>query len=95
MSQPKRPAPDDWRRRGQERYLRGAKLVVRAYRPYSPGWEHDHCVFCWTKFSCRGDDLKQGYSTEDGCHWICAQCFGDFREEFGWQLDEDVSQEPG
>jgi hypothetical protein len=91
----KRPAPDDWRRQGQERFLSGVNLVARAYRPYRSGWEHDHCEFCGAKFSCRGGDLQHGYSTEDGYHWICAQCFGDFRDEFGWQLVDDLSPKTG
>ena len=92
MGQVKRPAPDDWRRQGQERYLSGVKLVARAYRPYRPGWEHDHCEFCGAKFSCHEGDRKSGYSTEDGYHWVCAECFADFRDEFGWELGDDPPQ---
>jgi len=95
MSRVKKPAPDDWRRQGQERYLSGVRLVARTYRPYRPGWEHDHCEFCGAKFSCCEGDLRHGYSTEDGYHWICAQCFDDFRDEFGWQLIDDLSPEGG
>ena len=92
MGQVKRPAPDDWRRQGQERYLTAARLVARSYRPYRPGWEHDHCEFCGAKFSCHERDLKSGYSTKNGYHWVCAQCFGDFKDEFGWELDDDLPQ---
>ena len=41
---------DDWRLRGQEDYLQGATLLLKAYRAWSVDWEHDHCEFCWAKF---------------------------------------------
>lgn len=94
MGQVKKPAPDDWRRQGQERFLSGVKLIERAYRPYRPGWEHDHCEFCGVKFSCHEGDRKRGYSTEDGYHWVCAECYADFRDEFGWELMESAPHEP-
>ena len=31
--------------------------------------------------------LQEGYTTEDGYHWICPTCFNDFREHFGWQIE--------
>jgi len=27
-----------------------------------------------------------GYSTVDGCHWICIDCFNDFSIEFNWDI---------
>jgi len=80
----KRPAPDDWRRQGQEEYLLGVRLTHKAYTPYRPGWEHDHCEFCGNKFSLREGDLKRGYATDDNYRWVCEPCFEDFREEFRW-----------
>ncbi len=78
---------DDWRRQGQERFLSGVKLIASVYQPYRQGWEHDHCEFCGAKFSIMGkNDMKQGYRTEDGYHWICNQCFNDFKDEFEWIL---------
>ena len=41
---------DDWRLRGQDKYLQGATLVRKRYYAHSAQWEHDHCEFCWTKF---------------------------------------------
>jgi hypothetical protein len=61
-------------------------LVARSYRPYRSDWDHDHCAFCWANFSDREGDLHRGYSTEDAYHWICAPCFVDFRDEFGWRV---------
>ncbi len=86
-----RPAPDDWRRQGQERFLNSVKLIKREYYPFREGWDHDHCEFCGDKFSLHTSDLKEGYSTEDGYHWICNQCFNDFKEEYNWQLADSRS----
>ena len=48
----KQPPPlNDWRRQGQEKYLKGAKLQLKDYCPHRPEWDHDHCEFCETKFS--------------------------------------------
>jgi hypothetical protein len=81
-----KPAADDWRRQGQERWLAGVRLIGRPYRLYRPGWDHDHCSFCWAKFSFYPGDLTWGYATEDDYHWICSCCFEDFKEEFRWQV---------
>ena len=40
----------DWRRRGQEKYLRRARLTLKCYQALSKQWEHEHCEFCWHKF---------------------------------------------
>jgi len=67
-----------------------------------PGWDHDHCAFCWAKFMAADyppeqrewreqhpEVLTAGY-TVDGPqksrHWICPRCFEDFRERFGWAV---------
>ena len=42
--------PDDWRRRGQENYLRDARLTWKHYQALSADWEHEHCEFCFQKF---------------------------------------------
>jgi hypothetical protein len=43
-------AAGDRRRRGQEDYLRGARLTWKRYQARSGQWEHEHCEFCWQKF---------------------------------------------
>lgn len=88
MNYIKKPAEDDWRRQGQELFLKGKKLILREYYSFRPGWDHDHCEFCGVKFSQQG--VKIGYSTEDGYHWICQSCFSDFRDEFNWQIEDGV-----
>jgi len=83
----------DWRLRGQEHYLTGAALVHRPYRRYAvnPMWDHDHCAFCWAKFTLQEhpDVLHQGYATPDDYFWICERCFEDFRHQFGWRIIAD------
>ena len=78
---------DDWRVTNQEQYLKGVQLV---WRPYSPnkGNDHDHCEFCWVKFTVIGtpDTLTEGYATKDGYRWICKTCFDDFVSRFNWQV---------
>jgi len=80
------PEKDDWRRQGQERFLKDARLSHRAYRPYRAGWDHDHCEFCGAKLSLAPDGIREGYCTEDGYHWVCEDCFQDFKEEFAWAV---------
>ena len=80
------PDLKDWRRRGQERYLKGVRLVLREYKAYREGWDHDHCEFCGKKFSASPEvkGLEKGYATEDLYWWVCEPCFKDFKEEFQW-----------
>jgi hypothetical protein len=80
------PAPDDWRRQGQEKFLGGVRLVAGAYAPVRPDWDHDHCAFCSAKFSARDGDVREGYATVDGYYWMCATCFADFRDDFEWTV---------
>ena len=82
---------DDWRLMGQERYLQGATLIWSEYRAPRPGWDHDHCAFCWVKFMeasavTPDDALQEGYCTDDGYYWVCKACADDFKAQFGFQL---------
>jgi hypothetical protein len=50
-------------------------------------WDHEHCAFCWATFTAAGppgdpSQLTEGYVSEG--HWVCADCFADFRDEFNW-----------
>jgi len=78
----------DWRLQGQEEYLAGAVLTKKAYQAPRPDWDHDHCSFCWTKFSEMPDDLRIGYATQDDYYWVCERCFIDFRERFQWIVQD-------
>jgi hypothetical protein len=81
---------DDWRIAGQEKYLLGAVLELRTYSPPRPNWDHDHCEFCWSMFCQSGEPgcLHEGYVTGDGKHWICRDCFHDFRDRFHLSVRE-------
>lgn len=94
---------DDWRRMGQESALPpGTHLVRRTYDAPRPGWDHDHCSFCFAKFVSRDaanvlaelDVRTEGYTTTDAherganFEWVCLECFDDFAEEFGWVVEE-------
>jgi len=89
---------EDWRLTGQAKYLKGVNIVKKRYRPYSDKWDHDHCRFCWAKFSASDGDLSEGYATMDNYHWICQECYDDFKEAFEWRvmqihdIDENVAQ---
>jgi len=77
---------DDWRLRGQEKYMSGAELFWRKYTLYREGWDHDHCAFCWKKFSLRNGDCHEGYATKDEYHWVCKECYEDFKSMFNWKI---------
>ena len=80
---------NDWRLQGQEKYLMGITLRFTKYETYSETWDHDHCAFCWCRFSTSVPDaLKEGYTTLDDYHWICSDCYNDFKEEFKWVVVE-------
>lgn len=81
---------NDWRRQGQEKHLCGVELYFIEFKPFSEQWEHEHCCFCWDKFSSNDNNLKFGYCTtpqnEKTSNWICPNCFNDFKDEFGWTV---------
>jgi hypothetical protein len=81
------PGSDDWRRQGQERFLKGRKWTLQSYHPYREGWDHDHCEFCGSKLSLAEGDLHRGYVTSDTYHWVCEPCFVDFQDEMGWTVE--------
>jgi hypothetical protein len=77
-------ATDDWRLTNQETYLKGRALVRRAYNAPRPDWDHDHCEFCWAKFSTDpriAERLTEDYVTDDE-QWICEPCFADYAAMF-------------
>lgn len=98
MSDPSIARSQDWRLFGQERYLFGATLVRRDYmrdRLVNSPWEDDHCEFCRTEFMKENfpDVLHEGYCTLNGLHWICPDCFNDFRAMFRWDVVESAPPE--
>ena len=78
---------NDWRLQGQEKYLKGIALERKKYHPYRDGWDHDHCEFCGAEFSLEGAGaFGFGYASPDNYHWICDNCFEDFKEKFDWKV---------
>jgi len=45
---------------------------------------HQHCEFCWEKALTY--EPATFYCTEDMYHWICGECFRDFKKQFHWQV---------
>ncbi|HPQ41598.1 MAG TPA: hypothetical protein PLV45_14595 [bacterium] len=86
---------NEWRLTNQEKYLKGLTLMYKTYSQYREGWDHDHCEFCWAKFTEPGtpDTLHEGYTTLDRKYWICSRCFEDFKEMFGWTVRKDLTIE--
>ncbi len=82
----------DWRLRGQENYLMGKKLYFIRFQKHSEEWNHEHCDFCWAKFSDFEGDLHEGYCTgpdnKGSEYWICPECYNDFKDRFGWKLSK-------
>ena len=77
----------DWRLQGQENYLFAKKLVFKTYSDKSLKSDHDHCEFCGDKFSeLIPERLKSGYTTENNYHWICSECFTEFKDKFQWTI---------
>lgn len=77
---------DDWRLHGQERYLKNVKLVKKSYKDIGENRDHDHCEFCWKKFTAHGvnDSVGIGFTTEDNYLWVCLGCYEDFKDMFQW-----------
>lgn len=78
---------NDWRLTNQDLFLSKAKLKKQNYKKPSKEWDHDHCCFCWEKFS--EDEtvgMTWGYSTLDEKYWICEDCFNDFKDKFEWEV---------
>ena len=79
---------EDWRLNGQERFLFKVKLTkVKLHFPEPDIVDHEHCDFCWGKFSDKDDDLHVGYVTDDHEHIVCEECFNDFKERFEWIVE--------
>ena len=79
---------DDWRLSWHQDHLKGRTLRRISYVRRSDTNDHEHCEFCWSKFSEYEGDLREGYVSDvDGTeYWICPECFEDFKEMFGWAV---------
>ncbi len=79
---------NDWRLVNQKEYLMNAQLTKSEYKAIGDYSDHEHCAFCWDKFSENDEDLSAGYRTKDGRYWICEECFNDFKDEFNFTLED-------
>jgi len=76
----------DWRVNGQDSYLSGVKLKKMLFKNRAGETDHEHCEFCFEKISDHPDTLHSGYCTEDEYHWICEECYNDFKGDFKWEI---------
>ena len=75
---------------GNYDYMIGKELLYKKYVAPSSSWSHDHCEFCWARFSeSLEDDLHEGYTTEDYYYWVCKECFRLFSIVFRWKIKTD------
>ena len=70
------------------------EFCLKKFVPHG-NWDHEHCEFCWKKFYTKiiSDHCAlQGYVTYcaewEREVWVCEECFADFRELFGWKVEE-------
>ncbi len=81
----------DWRLQGQRAHLSERRFKWRKWWPYRPGWDHDHCAFCWAEFAAEVSEqapYDAGWVTaDDGYTWVCSECFEDFKEQFAWVVE--------
>lgn len=78
---------DDWRLFDQMTYLYQKDLKYIRFQESEMN-DHEHCSFCWAKFSEDSEDLHYGYVAmyNDDDYWICETCYQDFKEMFEWKL---------
>lgn len=74
---------NDWRLTNQMNYLFKQKLIKGPFVPYRKGWDHEHCAFCSEEINKNSDDV---FFTEDRYHYICYDCFKDFKDMFEWSF---------
>ena len=79
---------NDWRLTDQKTYLAGKTLLRAVFHPSETN-DHEHCSFCWAKLD---KDCPQGYCTLDRYHWICENCFQDFRGDFAWTVSPERNE---
>ncbi|GAB3396912.1 hypothetical protein GCM10027568_31990 [Humibacter soli] len=79
---------EDWRLTDQETYLEGRSLRFAGWTAYRPGWDHDHCEFCFAEISNdstgHAEYSEAWVTADDGYTWVCPQCFTDLRQRFHW-----------
>jgi hypothetical protein len=74
---------NDWRLTNQENYLAQKQVIHTEWEPRQANWNHDHCAFCSKTID---HSTGKAYCTTDKYHWICDDCFTDFKDMFGWSV---------
>jgi hypothetical protein len=74
---------NDWRLTNQMDFLYEKPLIHVHFQKDSDTWDHEHCEFCMETIN---DNTKMSYCTLDHYHWICEDCFNDFKEMFKWTV---------
>jgi hypothetical protein len=81
--------PNDWRLSNGGDYLEGLEFSLRQYTANRADSDHDHCELCMVKFvespEPGSEDLGEGYATQDSYRWVCASCFGVFKDHYQWR----------
>ena len=73
---------DDPRIMNQKKYMYGAHIERKRFEK-SGNWDHEHCAFCFLKIL----PVDEAYCTSDGKHWMCEECYNDFKEDFHFKND--------
>ncbi|PID94749.1 MAG: hypothetical protein CSA95_02315 [Bacteroidetes bacterium] len=70
---------NDCRYQNQDKYLQGLKILFIPYKSKTEN-DHDHCEFCWGKFSSVIlGAFNEGWTDENQYRWIGNKCFQDFK----------------
>ena len=74
--------------------LRGVSFVLKSYKKYRPGWDHDHCAVCGLKLMAAGpegdDIIHEGFATTsdyewgEDYEWVCPDCFVASKDVMDW-----------
>jgi len=77
-------ADSEWMKYLME-YLKGIR--VKPSKWVYEEWEHDHCEQCSVKIDA---STEIAYCTEECDLWLCAECYTNFKDAFGWVLLDAV-----
>lgn len=74
---------DDWRLADKEDWPAGREFRWTDWFSDRPGWDHDHCEFCWAESAATATEhapLAAGWlALDDERTWVCPDCMEDFR----------------
>jgi hypothetical protein len=82
---------NDWRIMGQEGYLLNKKLQHRHFSRTLCRDDFTQCEFCWSLFDKDVSCPSMAFFEPQGKYWICETCYRDFREHFGWEVEDEDS----